>query len=170
MKKLFCICSILFSLCSCKKYLAEEYPKGCRCERFAGLYEMYDPHENQNYQMIISCLCNEDGYEDSLSISNFVNVYDFSYGISQQGIYSPADDSTDDNWIDGSYFFGIYDQENHQTALSVGGPWYGFDSNINRLIGDSIFIRYKADNTAFYINEGTAYESIDTFTYGVKVH
>ena len=161
---------LLCLLLSCGKYIKDDYPDGCICERFEGLFNMYEPHEDINYDMIIDCHCDPKAIEDTLFLFNFAGQFDISFPVSKSGLYVTQEDTTEYNWTDGGFFFGIEDKNGHKTALSAGGPWYGFDTNVNRLIGDSIFLRYESNNVAFYINDSVPYEAFSVITKGKKIH
>ena len=144
---------------SCNKYIVDEYPQECRCERFAGIYDMYDPIDDVNYEMIISCeLLSRNYCYDSISILNFANRYNVKYNLPQPGYYIPELDTTDYHYLGSVIFPEAIDHWGNRAILTVGGGYYGIDTLVNRLENDSINIQFSSSNLPFYIEDGVPWE------------
>ena len=151
---------LILALFSCRKNNINEYPEELNCEKYAGEYLMLDVENDTSYIMIIDCIPLKEGsvdYLDTVFYSNFANKFSFGHRI-----YS-------DGNINGTNIQPILDKSQHKWNFS---NVYGADyqNKINVLIGDSIYLYFSIDNTAYWIEEGVPYQSITSVHSGVKIH
>lgn len=160
LKKLFCISFVVLGSLSCGKHIPDEYPDANSCEKYAGKYLMYDSEGDSSYEMLIECKPLEEDYTNSLDSVFFYNFANrFSYGYN-------ADAGGD---INGTIIQPLIDKSgNSWTFSSVHGSDY--ENKINVLIGDSIFLRFNIDNTAYWVDDGIPYQNIISVHKGVKIH
>jgi hypothetical protein len=153
---------VLFIL-GCKKYIPDEYPHEIGCEKFSGIYEMYDPVADSFYIMKVSCTGPEDNNSyDTIYFDNFANKFNFHYKLSYY-----VDDPF---FIAGTIKFPLEDKFGKKWSFS---NWQGYysDSTVNRLVGDSLFINFSISNIAFYVEDGVPYEACEDCGHtGIKTH
>ncbi|MFT4600058.1 MAG: hypothetical protein ACI857_000226 [Arenicella sp.] len=158
LKKWFCI-SILVLSCSCNKYIKDDYPDETYCEKYAGLYDMYDPEEDIHYDMNISCshgVIFGSTQWDSIHFENFANKFEISYGIGS-------------NSFTGTLVNPLLDDEGH--SWNFGNIYFPDTLNrINVYLNDSIYLYYQIDNTAYWPTEGVPYQNVTTVHSGRKIH
>lgn len=161
LKKLFWI-SCCLALLSCEKYAKEEYPEEHYCEKFAGKYHMYDPLNNEYYDMIISCKVDKQSTNDTMLFFNFANRYDFIYNLAPMGVPYRFN-------FNNKIIYGQKDHVGNSTLLTVGPNSTSPPQNM--LINDSLYIIFTINNTAYYTSDGVPYEYCNGCEhYGKKIH
>ena len=160
MKGLLYFSCLMVVLLSCGKNNKNEYPEELNCEKYVGLYQMYDPENEVWYEMVIG-----DCYSGvlfgstvwySVPLINFGNRFSFSVGVGSQflssTIINPLLDKDGNRW-------------------NFGNVYYPDTLNrINVLVRDSIYLFFQIDNTAYWQEDSIPYQSITSVHSGVKIH
>src|SRR5690606_17383960 len=150
---------VTFFLLSCNKNIVDDYPPEGGCERYAGLWDMYDPDNDIHYNMTILCESGKTLYStfDSVHYTNFANLFVLGHGVG----------------IDGTFSGTII-----QLATDKNGYRWSFSNNyypdtlnrINVLLGDSIYLYFHIVNTSYWMDDSVPFQDITTVHSGVKVH
>ena len=152
--------SLIFISFSCKKLIKDDYPQEAGCEQYAGLYKMYDTENQVYYNMTIECAPSSGNLSDnwdSLYYSNFANLFNVENTLSSDGS------------INGTIIQPLVDKNGHSwTFANVYYP--DTSGRINVLVGDSIYLYFSIDNTAYWQEDSVPYQSITSVHSGVKVH
>lgn len=148
---------------TCKKKVSQiDYPKEHYCEKFAGKYDMYDPQNDEHYEMVCTCLLEENENNDTIQFYNYANRFDFKYLVSYTGDSKPIN-------LPGIIISPIVDHYGSHTSLSMMVSSYYPPQNILR--NDSLYIAFTINNWAYYASDGVPWEVCeDCLHYGVKVH
>ena len=152
---------IAFVVVACNKHITENYPTESNCDKYAGKYLMYDPDNDTSYEMIIDCKpytgdINTNSL-DSIFYYNFAYRFQFGHLVDSEGkldgtIINPLVDSYGYKWNFANFYTPDY------------------INRINVLVGDSIYLYFQIDNTAYWQQEGVPYQSITSVHKGVKIH
>ena len=121
---------------------------------------MYDPINDVHYEMII-----ESSHGTILGGTTWDSIYFYNFGNLfnlGNGVYSTGD-------IDGTNIQPLKDKNGYRWNFS-NYTYPDYQNRRNVMIGDSIYLYQSYDNTAFWINDGISYMSIDTVHYGKKIH
>lgn len=157
--------SFSFIWFGCKKNIKPDYPSEIRCERFSGVYKMYDPINDVNYLMTCDCLPNtEVNARDSLIFHNYANLIHYTREIKP---YSEAPYYLGINIID-----PIMDKNGNRWVFTNGGGGYsGENYRKNALIGDSLYITFELSNYPYYVEDDELpLATGETTHFGVKIH
>lgn len=159
LKKLFCYGIFLLAISCTKKNPDIDYPKEHYCEKFAGLYSMYDPLSDNHYFMTVSCIMNEDGWPDTIKYSNLANRFNFQDAVTEQIPESCIP----------TFIGTLKDYNGNSTVFSMG---CGFSPEPGCMLrNDSLYLSFSIDNFAFYLSDGVSWEICDDcMHYGVKIH
>ena len=152
--------AVLFVLSACKK---DKVPvpvveEPTLWEQAEGLYKVYDTMGNYIYDMQIDHwqLTNDFGVlVDSLLFTNFDSSFVFS---TQQGVHSNP------------FVLDISAPEPIEDQYGSSWQCYGIspDEKDNSLINDTLWLRFKRNNLAYYISDLVPYYSCECWQIAVK--
>lgn len=163
LRRLFCISCLYVFLPSCQKHIKDEYAEEMGCERFAGQYQMFDSANASYYNMIVSCIPGDlNSSTDSLEFQNYANLFDFKMPVTY-GLNDP-------DHMSGTGFQPLVDKNGNSWTFSNVG-YSGPNDRLNRVVGDSIYIRFTIDNSLYYSSDGVPYKNCSNFrNFGIKIH
>lgn len=122
-------------------------------DRFTGTYAVHDTLGVYLYSMTVAKF--NSGGRDSMLILNYADTFDLR--ILHERYWTS-------NVLDIGVHFPAFDQAGHRWALFDGSAENGF----NRLINDTIRLRFTMSNIVFYFEDGVPYFSCDCRQIAVK--
>jgi len=121
-------------------------------DRFVGNYQVFDTLGVYSHDMTISKFSN--GGRDSLLISNYADTFNLSI-LHESYWATPV--------LNIGPFFPAYDQSGNRWALFHSGEEFE-----NTLGNDTIVLRYKLSNIAFYVDDGVPFYECECKQIAVK--